>query len=86
MIDDQREVPSKFHDAGQLAAMLDGMADGLSGDVIDSEHGDTLHTPGEQIASNLLPRQACLYGSPADLFHAGQSATGAQAKAMTTAK
>jgi len=42
VINDQREVPSELHDAGQLAAMLDGMADGLGGGVIDGEHGNTL--------------------------------------------
>ena len=46
VINDQREVPSELHDAGQLAAMLDGMADRLGSGVIDGEHGNTLQQAG----------------------------------------
>ncbi|MGI4794293.1 MAG: hypothetical protein ACRYF2_04705 [Janthinobacterium lividum] len=53
-IDNQREVPSEFDDAGQLAALFNGTADGFGSGIIDSEHDDILHTPGGEIALNRL--------------------------------
>ena len=68
VIVNQWEVPLEFHDAGELAAFFDSTADGFSSSVIDSEHGDTLHTQRKEIALNRLHSRAnphrCDVGQP----------------------
>src|SRR5271157_5181303 len=38
IVTDQREVPAQLNDGGQLAALVQGVADGIGGRFIDGEH------------------------------------------------
>lgn len=61
VIVNQREMPSEFNNAGELAALFDGTTDGFGSGIIDSEHGGILHTPSKESALNRLHARANPY-------------------------